>query len=145
MSETWKNGLEKDIATWTGNAGDAYRNRATDMIDQILGAGGVAASLGEAMQIVADIVKTFRKMVQDILASLLGALIGYTIELALTLGGGAAHVIASVYGRFARDGFKISMLLVEMASAFKDVNTLMQAVMGVINALLGKQNQPQTA
>ncbi|MEU2254413.1 hypothetical protein ABZ540_14725 [Nocardia xishanensis] len=145
VSETWKTSLDQDIATWTGSAGDSYRNHATDMIDQVLGAGGVAASLGEAMQIVADIVKVFRKMVQDILASLLGALIGYTIELALTLGGGTAHVIASVYGRFARDGFKISMLLVEMASAFKDVNTLMQAVMGVIDALLGKQNQPQTA
>ncbi|TQM25881.1 hypothetical protein [Nocardia bhagyanarayanae] len=143
MSQDWKKGVEKDIATWTGSAGDAYRNRATALIDQILGAGGVAASLGETMKTASEIVKAFRKMIQDICTSLAGALIGYTIELALTLGAGSFHVISAVMARFARDSIKISTLLADMAKAFYDLNTLSQAVTGVINALLGQENQPQ--
>ncbi|WP_330253678.1 hypothetical protein OG874_03480 [Nocardia sp. NBC_00565] len=145
MSEGWQKGVEADIATWTGSAGDAYRSRATDLIDQIAGAGGVAASLGETMALVSKIVKVFRKLVQDILTSLAGALIGYTIEIACTLGGGIPHVITAAVGRMARDGFKISALLTEMAAAFKDVHTLVQAVTAVIYALLGKENQPTQA
>jgi hypothetical protein len=142
MSTTWQSGLEADIATWTGSAGDAYRTRATDLIDQIAGAGGVAATLGEIMDTVSKIVKAFRKMVQDILTSLAGALIGYTVELAASLGAAGPHVAAAVVARIGRDGLKISKLLLDMASAFKDVQTLTQAVAAVIYALLGKENQP---
>ncbi|MEU0505859.1 hypothetical protein [Nocardia sp. NPDC005998] len=145
MSATWQQGVAADIATWTGSAGDAYRNRATDLIDQIAGAGGVAASLGETMTLVSKIVKVFRKLVQDILTSLAGALIGYTLEIACTLGTGIPHVITAAVGRMARDGFKISALLTEMAAAFKDVHTLAQAVAAVVYALLGKENQPAQA
>ncbi|MEU7632437.1 hypothetical protein AB0C34_20990 [Nocardia sp. NPDC049220] len=145
MSVTWKSGVEADIATWTGQAGDAYRSRAGDLIDQIAGAGGIAASLGETMDIVSKIVKAFRKLVQDILTSLVGALIGYTIELALTACTAAPHVVSAVLLRFGRDSMKISALLTEMAGAFKDVHTLAQAVTAVIYAVLGKQNQPEQA
>ncbi|BDT95224.1 hypothetical protein IFM12275_52000 [Nocardia sputorum] len=145
MSDSWQKGLESDIATWTGNAGDAYRNRATDLIDQIAGAGGVAATLGEIMDTASKIVKAFRKMVQDILTSLAGALIGYTLELAASLGAAGPHVAAAVIARIGRDGLKISTLLLDMAKAFKDVQTLTQAVAAVIYALLGKENQPASA
>ncbi|WP_330232098.1 hypothetical protein OHA40_06180 [Nocardia sp. NBC_00508] len=145
MSTTWKSGVEADIATWTGSAGEAYRNRATDLIDQISGAGGIAATLGEIMETVSKIVKAFRKMVQDILTSLAGALIGYTIELALSMGAAGPHVAAAVMLRIGRDGLKISKLLYDMLAAFKDVNTLAQAVTAVLHALLGKENQPAQA
>lgn len=145
MSTSWQSGLEADIATWTGSAGDAYRSRATDLIDQIAGAGGVAATLGEIMHTVSQIVKAFRKMVQDILTSLAGALIGYSIELAATLGAAGPHVAAAAIARIGRDGLKISTLLLDMAKAFKDVHTLTQAVVAVIYALLGKENQPAQA
>ncbi|MEU2040649.1 hypothetical protein [Nocardia niwae] len=145
MSDSWQKGLAADISTWTGSAGDAYRNRATDLIDQIAGAGGVAATLGEIMDTASKIVKAFRKMVQDILTSLAGALIGYTLELAASLGAAGPHVAAAVIARIGRDGLKISKLLLDMARAFKDVQTLTQAVAAVIYALLGKENQPAPA
>ncbi|MGK8508630.1 hypothetical protein ACRS5S_11380 [Nocardia asiatica] len=145
MSREWQAGLDADIATWTGSAGDAYRSRATDLIDQIAGAGGVAATLGEIMDTLSKIVKAFRKMVQDILTSLAGALIGYSIELAASLGTAGPHVAAAVIARIGRDGLKISKLLLDMASAFKDVQTLTQAIAAVIYALLGKENQPAQA
>ncbi|MEU2176638.1 YbaB/EbfC family nucleoid-associated protein [Nocardia sp. NPDC019219] len=129
----------------SGSAGDAYRNRATDLIDQIAGAGGVAATLGEIMDTASKIVKAFRKMVQDILTSLAGAMIGYTLELAASLGAAGPHVAAAVIARIGRDGLKISTLLLDMAKAFKDVQTLTQAVAAVIYALLGKENQPASA
>ena len=67
MSSTWKTGLDKEIATWTGKAGDAYRNTAGELTDKILAAGGVAAGLGATMKTASEIVAAYRKLVQDIL------------------------------------------------------------------------------
>ncbi|MEU4345171.1 hypothetical protein AB0H00_28605 [Nocardia sp. NPDC023852] len=141
MSGTWKTGLERDIATWTGSAGDSYRNRAAELTDKVLAAGGVAASLGATMKTASEIVAVYRKLVQDILTSLAGALIGYTFELTVTALAATPHVIYSVLARFARDGLKISMLLRDMADAFTDLNTLTGAVTAVISALLGPEEQ----
>ncbi|WP_327114395.1 hypothetical protein OHB12_34380 [Nocardia sp. NBC_01730] len=145
MSSTWKTGLEKDIATWTGSAGDSYRNRAAELTDKISAAGGVAACLGATMKTASEIVAVFHKLVQDILTSLAGALIGYTLELAVTALAATPHVISAVLARIARDGVRISTLLADMIAAFKDVHTISQAVAAVIYALLGHEEQQQPA
>ncbi|MBF6213059.1 hypothetical protein IU433_27090 [Nocardia puris] len=142
MARNWDTGLKADISTWTGDAGDAYRYRAGDLVDQIGGASGAAASMGEAMELIANVVKAFRKLVQDILSSLLGALIGYTIELAVTFGAAAMHVAAAAQMRIARDGVRVSMIVADMGKALLDIKPLTEAVGAVLNAILGKENQP---
>ncbi|MEV6323827.1 hypothetical protein AB0M45_21925 [Nocardia sp. NPDC051787] len=141
MSGTWKKGLAEDIATWTGKAGDSYRSTATDLTDKILAAAGVAATLGATMKTVSEIVAAYRKLVQDILTSLAGALIGYTIELAVTALAATPHVITAALVRIARDGLRISMLLADMLKALKDVHAFSQAAAAVIHALLGPDEE----
>ncbi|WP_328410646.1 hypothetical protein [Nocardia sp. NBC_00403] len=146
VSGDWKTGLEKDIATWTGASGDAYRAKATELIDHISAAGGVAASMGETMNQTAAIVKAVRTLVGDIVASLVGALIAYTIELACTLGGATPAVIAQVMGRFARDGFKIATLLTKMGEAFTDLSGFAKVIGdAIVKLLTPSENQQQPA
>ncbi|MFQ6396704.1 hypothetical protein ACLMAJ_24980 [Nocardia sp. KC 131] len=145
VSTEWKTGVEQDISTWTGASGDAYRAKATDLIDHTSAAGGVAAAMGETMTKTATIVKAVRTLVGDIVASLVGALIAYTIELACTLGAATPAVIAQVMGRFARDGFKIATLLAKMGDAFKDLSGFAKVIGDAIVKLLTPSENEQPA
>ncbi|MFC9895444.1 hypothetical protein ACFVMC_17320 [Nocardia sp. NPDC127579] len=149
MAESWKTGLTNDISTWTGKAGDAYKATATELIDKIAAAGGVSASLGKAMTLCGELVTAFREAVETIVGSLLGALIGYTIELAVTLGAATPHVVSAVLARLARDAVKISMLLTKMAQAFTDTQMLTAALDAIIAAITnyvsGEEEQAQPA
>ncbi|MFE7798759.1 hypothetical protein [Nocardia sp. NPDC057440] len=105
--------------------------------------------MGETMNQTAAIVKAVRTLVGDIVASLVGALIAYTIELACTLGGATPAVIAQVMGRFARDGFKIATLLTKMGTAFTDLAGFAKVIGDAIVKLLtpseNAQQQPAPA
>lgn len=145
MSSNWKSSVEQDIDDWTGQAGDAYRLRAKNLIDQISGAGSVAAGLSTTMETTSKIIDAFRTLVQDILTSLAGALIGYTIELAVTVGIGAPHVVAAIMARLARDTAQMSVLLTKLATTILDVGALSGALRSVVEAILShgqEEEQP---
>ncbi|MGW6331897.1 WXG100 family type VII secretion target [Nocardia rhamnosiphila] len=98
----WQRTLETDINTWSGSAGDAYRNHAEEVLTAIDTAAAAAAALGELMDKTSKIIAIVRDLVRDIIAALLGAAIGYTIELAVTAGAAAGHVIASFLAKLAK-------------------------------------------
>ncbi|MFD4405736.1 hypothetical protein ACFWPH_23560 [Nocardia sp. NPDC058499] len=102
VKNTWLSTIEKDIGTWSGSAGDAYRKHAEDILTAIDTAAAAAASLGKLMELVGKCIAIVRDLVRDIIASLLGAAIGYTIELAVTAGAAAGHVIAAFLAKFAK-------------------------------------------
>ncbi|MEU4315703.1 hypothetical protein [Nocardia sp. NPDC024068] len=98
----WLSSIEKDIGTWSGTAGDGYRNHAKDVLTAIDTAAAAAATLGQLMDKVSKFVAIVRDLVRDIIAALLGAAIGYTVELAVTAGAAAGHVIASFLAKLAK-------------------------------------------
>ncbi|MEV0031050.1 hypothetical protein [Nocardia sp. NPDC050793] len=102
MSNSWLESIDKDINTWTGSAGDAYRSRAKDIITAIETAAAAAASLSKQMELASKIIAIVRDLVRDIIASLLGAAIGYTVELAVTAGAAAGHVISAFLAKFSK-------------------------------------------
>ncbi|WP_431972429.1 hypothetical protein [Nocardia sp. bgisy134] len=141
IGEAWKTGLTTDISTWTGSAGDAYRNRANELIDKISTAAGLAAGL--SMDLVSKWVDIARTLVRDILSSMIGAAIGYTIELAVTAGAAAGHVIASALRRFARDSLEISVYLKDLAKSFMDLKTYREPAAKFMAHLMGMDEEPE--
>ncbi|MFI7000908.1 hypothetical protein [Nocardia sp. NPDC050175] len=141
VSTDWQTAVQTDTAKWTGAAADAYRNRATEMTDHINAAGGVAASMSEVIAKTKEIVGAIRGLVGDILASLAGALIAYTLELALTLGAAGPLVAAEVLQRIGRDGLKITKLLAELRGALTDLMPYVQQIGGVILKLLAPKEE----
>ncbi|WP_280445184.1 hypothetical protein [Nocardia brasiliensis] len=141
VSTDWQAALQADTASWNGAAADAYRARAAEMTDHINAAGGVAASMSEVIGKAQKIVEAIRNLVADILASLAGALIGYTIELALSLGAAGPLVAAQVLQRIGRDGLKITKLLADLRSALADLMPYVQQIGGVILKLLQPKDE----
>lgn len=141
VSTDWQTAVQTDTTKWTGSAADAYRNRATELTDHINAAGGVAASMSELIAKAKEIVGAIRGLVGDILASLAGALIAYTLELALSLGAAGPIVAAQVLQRIGRDGLKISQLLVKLRGALADLMPYVQQIGGVILKLLAPKEE----
>ncbi|MFI6169522.1 hypothetical protein ACIBCN_22260 [Nocardia sp. NPDC051052] len=141
VSTDWQTAVQTDTAKWTGAAATAYRNRATEMTDHISAAGGVAASMSELIAKAKEIVGAIRGLVGDILASLAGALIAYTLELALSLGAAGPLVAAQVLQRIGRDGLKITQLLAKLRSALADLMPYVQQIGGVILKLLAPKEE----
>lgn len=140
---SWETGLAKDISTWTGDAGEAYKATANALIGKISAAGGVSASMGKIMEIVQKVIDAFRTLVQDVLASLAGALIGWTLELIVTAGAAIVHVGPAAGARIARDSVKVSMLIVKMLEALKDLGPYKEALTAVITGIAEDQAQQQ--
>ncbi|MEV0250669.1 hypothetical protein AB0H76_29020 [Nocardia sp. NPDC050712] len=142
-SKSWETGLAKDVSTWTGGAGDAYKATANTLIAKISGAGGVAASMGKIMEIVQKVIDAFRTLVQDVLASLAGALIGWTLELIVTAGAAMVHVAPAAAARLARDTVKVSMLITKMLAALKDIGPYKDALTAVLTGIAEDQAKQQ--
>ncbi|MFD4353117.1 hypothetical protein ACFWPX_11200 [Nocardia sp. NPDC058518] len=149
VSASWKSSVEQDIDDWQGEAGGKYRDKAATMIDQIDAASGMAATLGKSMETVSKVVDVVRTLVRDVIANLLGAAIGWTIELLATAGTGAAHVIPAALRRIARDTLTVSEMLGDLKRVFTDLKTLVEPIAKVGAILTGgsglDEPQPQPA
>ncbi|WP_280218797.1 hypothetical protein [Nocardia neocaledoniensis] len=145
----WKASVEQDIEDWQGASGQQYRASASSLIDQIDAASGIAASMGKSMESVSKAVDAVRTLVRDLLANLVGAAIGWTIELIATSGAAAAHVIPAALRRIARDSLSYADMLSDLKKIFTDIKTLMEPI-GKVGAILTggsgmNQEQPQPA
>ncbi|MFF0527083.1 hypothetical protein ACFYT3_01720 [Nocardia amikacinitolerans] len=135
VGTTWKGSVEQDIDDWQGAAGEKYRQTAASLIDQINAASGMAAALGKSMESVSKAVDVVRTLVRDLIANLLGAMIGWTIELIATGGTAAAHVVPAALRRIARDSLTFADMLADLKKIFTDVKTLMEPI-GKVGAIL---------
>ncbi|MEU1983992.1 hypothetical protein [Nocardia sp. NPDC019395] len=142
VGSDWKTAVDKEIATWSGETAVAYRNFATTLIDQINAAGGAAATLASIMDKAAKIVDAVRSMVQSILTALAGALVSWTIELAVTCGGAAPVVAAQATTRIATTMAKLSLLVSKMVKVLLDVGPYKEALAAILNTLLAPEEAP---
>ncbi|MEU1985476.1 hypothetical protein [Nocardia sp. NPDC019395] len=136
VKNTWPGTIEKDIGTWSGSAGDAYRNHAKDILTAIDTAAAAAASLSKSMELAAKVVAIVRDLVRDIIASLLGAAIGYTIELAVTAGAAAGHVIASFLAKLAKSSLDTMTYLKKLEDIIYSFDTYREPLAKALTALM---------
>lgn len=143
----WLRTIETDIATWSGSAGDAYRDHAKDVLTAIDTAAAAAAVLSKLMEMVSKFIAIVRDLVRDIIAALLGAAIGYTIELAVTAGAAAGHVIASFLAKLAKSSLDTMTYLKKLKDVICSFDTyreplakILQNATSLANAWLDSRN-----
>lgn len=131
----WQTALDRDIAAWSGETANAYRGYAATAIDHIKAAGGAAATLATMTEKAAKIVDAVRTLVHDILVALAGALIGWTIELGLSLGTAAPVVAIAAAGRITAESVRVATLVTKLGIALKDMAPFRDAVLAILDTL----------
>jgi hypothetical protein len=99
------NEFEQSLTTtrsWTGDAADAYRDKAAAVAGIAKGAAGGAHGIAGITMAMAEVVGGIRVAVRDLLSTLAGALVSWAIELAATLGAAAPAVVAQATAKIAQ-------------------------------------------
>ncbi|ONM48570.1 WXG100 family type VII secretion target [Nocardia donostiensis] len=144
VSSDWQSAIDRELAEWGGQAAQAYRNRAAAITDHITAAGGVAQALSTMMEKIAKVVEAYRTLVQDVLTSLAGALVGFSIAWALSSGAATPLVVSGALARIAADGARISLLVKNLKSALLDLLPYTKALNTIVQALV-TPSEPQQA
>ncbi len=91
-----------EVQGWTGDAADAYRDRAAAVAGIAKGAAGGAHGIVGITMAMAEVVGGIRVAVRDLLSTLAGALVSWAIELACTVGAAAPLVVAQATAKIAQ-------------------------------------------
>ena len=139
-SETWANIAKElgsvgedlvsmaknDTSSWTGQAGDAYRQRASDL-SALLGSakeGSEGASSG--VKTAGEVVAAVRSLVRDIIAELVGHMISWALQVVFTLGIGLAWVVPEVVAAVAKTASEIANITGKLVKALKALVPLLK-------------------
>ncbi|MBN6040238.1 RHS repeat-associated core domain-containing protein [Amycolatopsis sp. 195334CR] len=139
-SETWKNVgtelssisadlakmIEEDTASWTGPAGDAYRDRGADTATLISSAQSAAEGASSGIGTAGEVVGAVRSLVRDIIAELVGHLISWALQVLFTLGIGMAWVVPQVISAVAKTAMKIADITEKLVQALKKLAPLLK-------------------
>ncbi|MEU8633151.1 RHS repeat-associated core domain-containing protein [Amycolatopsis sp. NPDC048633] len=140
QSETWKNvakelgsvgedltGMVKaDTASWTGNAGDTYRQRAQDTVTLLETAQKGCEGASSGVKTAGEVVAAVRALVRDIIAELIGHLISWALQVVFTLGIGLTWVVPQVIGAVAKTASKLADLMKRLVTALKALVPLLK-------------------
>ncbi|GLY37864.1 type IV secretion protein Rhs [Amycolatopsis sp. NBRC 101858] len=140
QSETWKNvatelgsigqdltGMVKtDISSWTGNAGDAYRQRAQDTVTLLETAQKGCEGASSGVKTAGEVVAAVRALVRDIIAELVGHLISWALQVIFTLGIGMTWVVPQVINAVAKTASKIADLVKRLVKALQALVPLLK-------------------
>jgi RHS repeat-associated protein len=116
----------KDTASWTGQAGDAYRQRAADL-SALLGSakeGSEGASSG--VKTAGEVVAAVRSLVRDIIAELVGHMISWALQVVFTLGIGLTWVVPQVVAAVAKTASQIASITTKLVKALKALVPLLK-------------------
>jgi RHS repeat-associated protein len=140
QSETWKNvatelgsigqdltGMVKtDVSSWTGTAGDAYRQRAQDTVVLLETAQKGCEGASSGVKTAGEVVAAVRALVRDIIAELVGHLISWALQVIFTLGIGMTWVVPQVITAVAKTASKIADLTKRLVKALQALIPLLK-------------------
>src|SRR3954462_14350944 len=140
QSETWKNvatelgsigqdltGMVKtDTSSWTGNAGDMYRQRAQDTVTLLETAQKGCEGASSGVKTAGEVVAAVRALVRDIIAELVGHLISWALQVIFTLGIGMTWVVPQVITAVAKTASKIADLTKRLVKALQALMPLLK-------------------
>lgn len=136
VADDYENKSGSDTQRWLSGAGDAYRRKAADTVDLTKSAANAAAGMKSASAKMSEVVGTIRSLVQDILASLAGALVSYAIELAATLLTAAPVVAEQAMLKIAEAGGKVARLVEKLTEAVAGLGSLLGDLKTLLSGLL---------
>ena len=140
QSETWKNVAAElgsiggdlgtmsvnDTVTWTGVAGDAYRQRAADTVALLTSAQKGCEGASNGVKTAGEVVAAVRSLVRDIIAELVGHMISWALQVLFTLGIGLLWVVPEVIGAVAKTAAQIADITKRLVKALKALVPLLK-------------------
>jgi YD repeat-containing protein len=139
-SETWKNIAtelgsvgqdlaamsQNDTASWTGQAGDAYRQRAADTVALLNSAQQGCDGASNGVKTAGEVVAAVRSLVRDIIAEIVGHLISWALQVVFTLGIGLTWVVPQVAAAVAKTAAQIASITGKLVKALKALMPLVK-------------------
>jgi RHS repeat-associated protein len=139
-SETWANIAKElgsvgedlvsmannDTSSWTGQAGDAYRQRAADTAALIGTAKEGSEGASSGVKTAGEVVAAVRSLVRDIIAELVGHMISWALQVVFTLGIGLAWVVPEVVAAVAKTASEIANITGKLVKALKALVPLLK-------------------
>ncbi|SFW79127.1 DUF6531 domain-containing protein [Amycolatopsis australiensis] len=118
--------VQADTASWTGVAGDAYRQRAQDTVTLLETARKGCEGASSGVKTAGEVVAAVRALVRDIIAELVGHLISWALQVVFTLGIGLTWVVPQVVGAVAKTASKIADLTKRLVKALQALIPLLK-------------------
>ena len=149
LAEEVKSAAPAETQNWLGGAAEAYRAKAEELSAVYNNAAGAAHGIAGLTVGMAEVVNGVRTAVRDLLASIAGSLVSWTIELLCSLGTAAPAVAAQATTAISRVVSKVGKLLTALGKAMTDAITWLTVLRdlfdGLIRALDAWSDSQQTA
>ncbi|NLU84368.1 hypothetical protein [Rhodococcus sp. HNM0569] len=123
VREAMLSAVASGTSQWSGAAADAYRAHAQSVADLAGGAAGGAHGISKLTEGMSEIVGGVRTAVRDLLSTIAGALVSWTIEILASVGVGTPVVVAQATSRIAQVVRTVSKLLKELGEAVTSATT----------------------
>ncbi|WP_328603577.1 DUF6531 domain-containing protein [Amycolatopsis sp. NBC_00345] len=118
--------VKADLQSWTGPAGDAYRQRTQDTVALLQSAQKGCEGASSGVKTAGEVVGAVRSMVRDIIAQLVGHMISWALQVLFTLGIGMAWVVPEVVAAVAKTASQIASITKKLVSALKALVPLLK-------------------
>ncbi|OQO95072.1 hypothetical protein B1813_03185 [Saccharomonospora piscinae] len=129
-----------ETRTWQGAAADHYRAKAEELAGVYGGAAGAAHGIAGLTLGMAEVVNGVRVAVRDLLSSIAGSLISWTVELLCSLGTAAPVVAAQATTAIARVLSMVGKLLKALGQAMADAITWLTVLRDLFDGLIRAMN-----
>ncbi|MFI5615290.1 RHS repeat-associated core domain-containing protein [Amycolatopsis sp. NPDC051903] len=140
QSETWANvakelgsvasdlnsAVMSDLQSWSGDASDAYRQRAQDLGTLLQSAQKGCEGASSGVKTAGEVVAAVRTLVRDIISELVGHLISWALQVLFTLGIGLAWVVPQVISAVAKTASQITSIVTKLVKALKALIPLLK-------------------
>ncbi|QRP49258.1 RHS repeat-associated core domain-containing protein [Amycolatopsis sp. FDAARGOS 1241] len=140
QSETWANvakelgsvaddlnsAVSSDLQAWSGDASDAYRQRAQDLGTTLQAAQKGCEGASSGVKTAGEVVAAVRTLVRDIISELVGHLISWALQVVFTLGVGLAWVVPQVVSAVAKTASQITSIVTKLVKALKALIPLLK-------------------
>ncbi|WP_033292144.1 WXG100 family type VII secretion target [Amycolatopsis jejuensis] len=117
--------VQADLQGWSGEAADAYRQRASDLAALMSASSEMSDGAAKGVQTAGEVVAAVRSLVRDTIAQVVGHLISWALQVLLTLGIGLAWVVPQVVSLVAKTAAKITGLVQRLVKALKALGQLL--------------------
>jgi hypothetical protein len=134
-ADGWDRAVRWDTAAWAGEAGDAYRNWASQQVGAIGGLVKAAETMAVITEAAGMLVAGVRMMVRDAIATLVSRLITYAAEEVITFGIATPLVVEQVATLCASWAARIAKWLRDLISSLRSLHGVAGQIGELIDAL----------
>ncbi|MEV7973923.1 TNT domain-containing protein [Cellulomonas sp. NPDC089187] len=126
-----------DLEGMSGEAVTRYASTAHALADRIRAAGESADAVASALNTCSTIVQIVHDVVRDALASIVGSLISYAVELVFTLGLATPLVVEQAATRVAALASRVGKNVTDVVTSARSLRELVDGLKGVLDELAG--------